>query len=279
MSDNQLPNRPTPESGPPGVLFDAGPPRARAAEEPELRGTPRLRQPNREQIEFRACAWNDLLPQNHEARAVWDFVARLDLTPLLTPIKSVEGRPGTPPLDPRILTALWLYAVVRGVGSARELARRCGERGEIPFQWICGGVSVNHHTLSDFRVAHVDFLDPLLTHSTATLLQQELVDLDTTAQDGMRVRASAGAASFRRRESLQECLKEADAQVQSLKQELEGDWPRPVAASRRLASVPRKNAGSALKPLWTACRRRKRRRRKATSPKPASARPIPRRRS
>ena len=214
------------------ALFDADEFRPDAPGPPEARprGTPRLRRANRRQVEFRACAWNDLLPEGHSARIAWQFAEGLDLSPLLVRIKSVEDQPGTPPIDPRILTTLWLYATLRGVGSARELDRRCGEHGEVPFQWICGGVSVNHHTLSDFRTQHVEFLDGVLTQSVAALLEQELVEMDRVAQDGMRVRASAGASSFRRKPTLEECLADAQAQVDALKNELETD---PAAASRR----------------------------------------------
>ena len=175
-----------------------------------------MRRANRRQVEFRACAWNDLLPEGHSARIAWQFAEGLDLSPLLVRIKSVEDQPGTPPIDPRILTTLWLYATLRGVGSARELDRRCGEHGEVPFQWICGGVSVNHHTLSDFRTQHVEFLDGVLTQSVAALLEQELVEMDRVAQDGMRVRASAGASSFRRKPTLEECLADAQAALQRI---------------------------------------------------------------
>jgi len=194
-------------------------------------GIPRLNSPNRQQIEFRACCWDDLLPPDHQARIVWKFVEQLDWGPLLGRIRAVVGRPGHPPIDPRILMALWLYATLRGVGSARELARRCdGQTGEVAFQWICGGVTVNHHTLSDFRTAHVEFLNGLLTRSVACLLEQGLVTLDRVAQDGMKVRASAGAASFRRRETLEQHLAEAEQQVELLKAELHTD---PTAGSRR----------------------------------------------
>ena len=175
-----------------------------------------MRRANRRQVKFRACAWNDLLPEGHSARIAWQFAEGLDLSPLLVRIKSVEDQPGTPPIDPRILTTLWLYATLRGVGSARELDRRCGEHGEVPFQWICGGVSVNHHTLSDFRTQHVEFLDGVLTQSVAALLEQELVEMDRVAQDGMRVRASAGASSFRRKPTLEECLADAQAALQRI---------------------------------------------------------------
>lgn len=194
-------------------------------------GAPRMNRPERDQIQFRACCWNDLLPDDHPARIVWQYVESLDLSPLYERIKAVQRRPGHPAIDPQILMGLWLYATLRGVGSARELARRChAEHGELAFQWICGGVSVNHHTLSDFRVQHGEFLDQTLTHSVALLVHEELVTLDRVAQDGMKVRASAGAASFRRRPTLEEHLEEARKQVETLKKELEGD---PAAANRR----------------------------------------------
>jgi transposase len=194
-------------------------------------GAPRVKRAQRDQVEFRACCWNDLLPEGHQARIVWDYVERLDLSALYERIKAVERRPGQSAIDPRILFALWLYATLRGVGSARELDRRCDpERGEVAFQWICGGVSVNYHTLADFRTAHVELLDRTLTASVAVLRQEGLVTLDRVAQDGMKVRASAGAASFRRRGTLEGHLAEAREQIAALKAELDAD---PAAANRR----------------------------------------------
>ena len=197
---------------------------------------PRLRTADRRQI-IPAMPLEDLLDTDHQARLVWDFVVGLDLTPLYQLIRSVEGGPGAPATDPRILTALWLYATLEGVGSARALNWLCVHHNA--FRWLTGGVSVNYHTLSDFRVAHVDFLDRVLTHSVAVLREQDLVDLNRVAQDGMRVRASAGAASFHRRRTLEECLAEAQEQVQRLKEELEDD---PAAPSRRQAAAQERAA-------------------------------------
>lgn len=200
-------------------------------------GTPRLQVPNREQLAFRAACWNDLLPPDHQACIVWQYVSSLDLSPLLEPIKAVAGRPGHPPIDPRILMSLWLYGTLRGIGSARELDRR--SRTDLPFQWLCGDVSVNYHTLADFRTAHVEFLDRTLTHGVALLMDQKLVTLDRVAQDGMRVRASAGSASFRRRPTLEQHLAEAAAQVAALKAELASD---PAAAQSRQKAAERRAA-------------------------------------
>lgn len=194
-------------------------------------GRPRLRSAERTQIKYRACCWNDLLPEDHQARLVWDFAQSVDLSALYRPIRAVQRRAGHPPADPRILFALWLYAALRGVGSARELARRCDpDLGELPFQWLCGDVTMNHHSLADFRVAHEQLLDQTLTESIAVLRHQGLVTLERVAQDGMRVRASAGAASFRREPTLAEHLAEAETHLAALKAELAAD---PGAATRR----------------------------------------------
>jgi transposase len=195
------------------------------------RPLPRLRIVDRQQI-IPAMPLENLLDSDHQARLVWDFVQGLDLAPLYDQIRSRLGGPGRAAIDPRLCTALWLYATLEGVGSARALAWLCENHNA--FRWLCGGVSVNHHTLSDFRVAHGEFLDRALTHSVAVLREQDLVDLNRFAQDGMRVRASAGAASFHRKRTLEEHLQEATDQVQRLKEELADD---PSAPSRRHAAA------------------------------------------
>jgi len=175
----------------------------------------------RDQIELRACDLDSLLGADHAARTVWAFVRSLDLAPLLAKIKAVEHGAGRPAIDPAILVALWLWATIDGVGSAREIDRLC-ERDDA-YRWICGGVGVNYHTLAQFRTRHVQWLDAQLTRSIASLLERKLVTLAVVAQDGMRVRASAKAASFRRRGRLEKFLHEARSQVDALKAELDED--------------------------------------------------------
>ena len=220
-----------PESKPrQGTLFDlpeSDSPTSAPAK-PAGGGIPRLRRANRQQITFRAVALDQLLPEDHQARLVWEYVEGLDFTPLYGRIQAVEGRAGRSATDPRILMALWLYATLQSVGSARELDRLC--EYHLAYQWICGDVPMNYHTLSDFRTDHAEFLDRLLAESVAVLMNEGLVQLKRVAQDGMRVRASAGAASFRRGQTLQECLKEAEEHVASLRAELDAD---PAAATKR----------------------------------------------
>jgi transposase len=197
-------------------------------EAPPSSGCPRLRVANRQQIVFRTAPLDELIPADHPARTVWDYVEGLDLGSLYSRIKAVEGAPGRAPIDPKIPMALWLYATIEGIGSARQLDELC--RSQDAFRWIAGDVSTNYHTLSDFRTAHLELLDKLLTDSVAVLIAEGLVDLNRVAQDGMRVRAGAGAASFRRRPTLEEAHAEAQAQVEALRAELDED---PGAEDRR----------------------------------------------
>ncbi|HEV3260615.1 MAG TPA: IS1182 family transposase [Gemmataceae bacterium] len=190
--------------------------------------TPRLRPVQRCQVEMRCASLDQLLPPEHDARLVWAYVEGVDIAPLLQGIKAVAGQPGRDANDPRVLLALWLFATCDGVGSARELDHLCQEH--LAYQWLCGGLTVNYHSLSDFRKDHVSFLDQLLTDGVATLLHEGLIELQRVAQDGMKVRASAGASSFRREPSLQQCLAAAQEQVTALRSQVDEDRG---AASRR----------------------------------------------
>jgi transposase len=215
------------------------------------KGAPRVQCAVRNQVELRACDLDSSLPVDHQARTVWAFVQSLDLQTLYAQIRAVEGSVGRAPIDPAILMSLWLYATLDGVGSARELDRLCDSCDA--YRWLCGGVGVNHHTLGDFRVQHTQWLDGQLTRNVAALLSQGLVSMNEVAHDGMRVRAHAGAASFRRRETLEQLLQDAQAQVQALKLEV-GDDPgagtrRVRAARQRAASEREQRVERALKAM------------------------------
>lgn len=205
------------------------------AERAKTGGAARVMSPQRNQVELRAVDLESLLAADHPARTVWAFVQSMDLAPLYARIKSVGGRGGAPAIDPAILVALWLWATVDGVGSAREVDRLC-ERDDA-YRWICGGVGVNYHSLADFRTEHEAWLDAQLTRSIASLLDRRLVTLNVVAQDGLRVRAHAKASSFRRREKLAELHAQAQAQVDALKRELAED--AGASARRKQAALER----------------------------------------
>jgi transposase len=233
----------------PENLFGLPEEESRRAKPERVKGKARVLRPDRHQFTLRPTHLDALLAEDHRARIVWDFLMGLDLSRLYAEVRAVEGRAGRPCIDPAILLALWLYATLEGVGSARAIDRLCSEHDA--YRWICGGVSVNYHTLSDFRVGQGEALDDLLTQSVALLMVEDLVDLERVAQDGVRVRASAGAASFRRKATLEECLEEAEKRVADLKAELEADpggtTRRQAAARERAAEDRRQRVAAALK--------------------------------
>jgi transposase len=212
---------------PPGVGPSACQPAPSPRPAPDLSAQPRLHVPDRQQP-LSALTIDDLLEPGHPARSVWDYVLALDLSALYDQIRARGSRAGRPAIDPRLLVGLWLYATLAGFTSAREIADLCAHHDA--FRWLCGGVSVNHHSLSDFRTDNLEFLEQLLKQSVEVLREQGLTDLGRIAQDGLRVRASAGAASFRRRATLEELLQQARDEIRRLKRERAESATQPTAS-------------------------------------------------
>jgi len=211
----------------------------------------RLAEADRSQVRVMVVDPDRLVPETDQVRAVWRFVEGLDLGAFYDQVKAVEGEPGRPPIDPKILMALWIQATLDGIGSAREIARLCQMHAR--YQWICGGVTPGYHRLSDFRSNSEQEFDELLTDTVAVLMHQGLVDLERVAQDGMKVRASAGTGSFRSGNRLEELRTIADEQVRNLKEEVEQDGSagnrRREAARQRAAEDQARRIREALAEL------------------------------
>lgn len=239
-------------------------------------GAPRLREPARDQVELRAVDLDALLPAGHPARVIWAYVQQLDLRALEEAVRARAHGPGQSAASPRLLMALWLYATSEGVGSARALARLCESHDA--YRWFCGGVSLNYHGLSDFRTAHPDLLDRLLTEHVASLSVAGVISLDEVVQDGVRVRAPAGSGSYRREKKLYKELRKAQRLIERLKHERDDD---PEASNRRIRAAQERAArerearvAAALRQLAAIQAQRERRGRanKKKSAKPAEPR-------
>jgi transposase len=172
------------------------------------------------------------IPEDHPARALWEFTGRLGLAKFYEPMKAVEGQPGQPGNDPRLLITLWLYAYSRGIGSAREVERQC--EYEPGFQWLCALKPINHHSLSDFRVDYDEALTELFTQVLGVLSAEGLITLERVAHDGTRIRASASGNTFRTEKTLREHLEQAREQIQAM-----GD-PTQLPANARQAAAQRR---------------------------------------
>jgi len=185
--------------------------------EKKYKGKPRTIKPQRDQVEMMMFSIDQLIPASHKARLVWKYVEKLDLSKLLLKIDSTEGSLGRPAIDPHILLTLWLYATIEGIGQGRVIERYCSEHNA--FKWICGGVNVNYHTINDFRANNEECLNELIIQSVAMLLFENLITLEEISQDGIKVRAHAGASSFRRKDKLKIFQKIAKEHVEKLNEE------------------------------------------------------------
>jgi len=195
------------------------------------RGAPRLKPVDRQQLVFRAVDVEQLIEEDHPARAIWVFTGRMDWSRFYASIQAIDGVAGRPAWDPRLLSSLWIYAYSRGISSAREVARRCGY--EPAFQWLTGLTEVNYHTLADFRVGFKQELDELFAQGLGLLSVEGLITLERVMHDGTKIRACAGADSFRREERIRAHLEAARAQVAAM-----GD-PRAEPSARQRAARQR----------------------------------------
>jgi transposase len=210
-------------------------------------GRPRLRRPDRRQVLLEPSCVDERLPGDHPARSIWRVVERLDLSAFYDAIAARGSDPGRSATDPQLLVALWLYAAADGVGNGRKLDRLCREHDA--YKWLCGGVSLNYHTLNDFRVIHERALDDLFTQVLTALTDRGVVRVDRISQDGKRVRASAGSSSFHRPETLRHRQKQVRRYLEELKRqpdEAPGESTRRRAAQQRAARQRQERLDQAL---------------------------------
>ena len=184
--------------------------------------------PDRAQLRWEMVDLDSQLPDDHRARPVWAFVQGLDLGELYDQIKARDDVAGRPATDPQVVLAVWLYATMEGIGSARAIDRLCQQHAA--YRWLCGGAPINHDLLAEFRREKAATLDRLLSQSLTGLIAEKLVTLEELTIDGTKVRACAGRGSMSKRKRLERIEKAVAERVAELKGELDKD---PGESERR----------------------------------------------
>jgi transposase len=204
---------------------------------------------NRQQMSWRAVDVEQLIDADHRARILWGLVGQLDLTRFYECIQSTKEEGGRPAYEPQLLISLWVYAYTLGIGSSREIERRCA--WDPAFQWLTGLEVVSYHTLADFRMQRKEELNQLFTHLLAVLSQEGLVSLEQVTLDGTKIGASASQKSFRREKTLQEQVALARQRVKEMEaeEEKEGVNQRIAKAQQRARREKQERLESALKEL------------------------------
>ena len=200
-------------------------------------GKPRYEAINREQLCWRVMDVERLIGEEHAARAIWEFVGQLDLSGYREEVRAVEGKAGRPGWEPRLLISLWVYAYSEGVGSARAIEQLC--EWEPAYQWLTGAMVVGAHTLSDFRVKHEAALKGLFVQVLGLLSADGLIVLERVMQDGTKIRAQAAQDSFRRKERVEQALKQAQEQVAAVEEMSEEETRRRISKARSRAQRER----------------------------------------
>ncbi len=191
-------------------------------------GKPRVKAVDRAQTLFHIVDVEPLISPEHPARAIWDFVGRLDLSRFYGGIQAVEGVAGREPWDPRLLISLWVYAYSLGVSWARELSRRWAY--EPAFEWLAALGQINYHTLADLRSAYDVQLRELFVQVLGVLSAEGLVSLERVMHDGTKIKALAAQSTFLGEDGLREHLAAAREQVEAL-----SDWQADQSATQQAA--------------------------------------------
>jgi transposase len=207
-------------------------------EEGERAGKPRYEQIDREQLFWRMVNVEGLIGEDHTARAIWEFVGKLDLSGYSGAVRAVEGMAGRPAFNPQLLVSLWVYAYGQGVGSARAIERLC--EWDPAYQWLTGAAVVNAHTLSDFRVKHDEALKGLFVQILGVLSADGLITLERVMQDGTKIRASAASDSLRSKERIEQAIEQAQVQVEAVDGMTEEESSRRKTRARERAQRERK---------------------------------------
>ena len=214
-----------------------------------VRPRPRVQAIDRQQGWLRSVVVEELVEEDHPVRAIWELTGQVDLSRYEEAIRAVEGVAGAEATAPRLLVSLWIWAYSQGVSSAREIERRCGYHPA--YQWLTGMSVINHHTLSDFRTKQGAALEELFVEVLGVLSSEDLVDLERVMHDGMKVKAYAGADSFRREARLQKHLEAAREQVVEMNRLANGEETsaQMVAARQRAAREKQQRLELALQEL------------------------------
>lgn len=196
---------------------------------------------------------DQLLPEDHPARFVADFVDNLDRRMWSELGIDLDGEEvGAPAYHPRALLGVWLYGFMTGVRSSRKLEGAC--RDQIPYLWLTGWQHPDHNTLWRFYQAHRRAMRGLLKYTVATAVKVGLLDLAVQAVDGTKIAANAARDRTYDTVGLQRLLERTEAAIAELEAQNEGgdDAPPPrLPESLRRAGERRAQVRAAMERLAT----------------------------
>ena len=189
---------------------------------------------NRQQLVMRTIDVEQLIEAEHPARAIWEFLGRVDLSQFSAGVQAYEGERGRAAYDPRLLVSLWVYSYSRGITAGREVSRLC--ESDPAYQWLTGMRVVNYHSLTDFRVQHESALRELFIQILGVLSSEGLVTLERVMNDGTKIKTQASRQSFKGGKRIKEHLVAARQHVEALEQQTEAEVGQKLGRARERAA-------------------------------------------
>ena len=179
----------------------------------------------------------DYVPADHLAQFVVALAREsLELSEIVASYKSGLRHP---PFDPRMLTALLLYAYCSGLYSSRRIAKACAER--VDFMMIVAHDAPDFRTIADFRKRHPPALGRLFLQVLKLAEKAGLAKLGQVAPDGMKIKANASkhkAMSYERMKTPETALRaEVDRWLEAA-QAADAQEDKLHGASRRGDEMP-----------------------------------------
>ena len=195
-----------------------------------------LREMNREQIWLLPPTLDELVPSDHPARFVAEFVDALGREDWTKLDVDIEGDPmGAPAYHPRALLSVWLFGFMTNVRSCRKLEAAC--RDQIPYLWLTGWQHPDHNTLWRFYRRHRLNMRELFKRTVRTAVMVGLVDLAVQAVDGTKLAANAALQRTLDAERLRQLLDRVESTIRELEAQNEaGDDGTPARLPEKLAN-------------------------------------------
>lgn len=162
--------------------------------------------PQRSKIVRWRGALEGLLPADHPARFIWQALTAIDFSDLEATYRSVEGGPGRSPFHPRVVAALWIYGMTRGMEEATVIAEACHLRDD--FRWLAGGLCPSDQTLLNLLTRAQGRLSSIWEQLLRAMHEAGHVDLSAVAEDGTKLRANASPASFHNADEIADIVKQ-----------------------------------------------------------------------
>jgi transposase len=154
----------------------------------------------------------DLLPSDHTARMIREFVDAQDLEKLKFKIRTAED--GRPNYSANLLLKVWLYGYVTKIRTTRGLERACMD--QVGMLWLTGMQRPDHTTLWRFWRDNRKALRKVFKRLLEIAAELNFIGMVLQAIDGTKIVSQASEQQGWHRAELEKTLKRLDEAINEI---------------------------------------------------------------